>query len=1166
MSGLSSDSLAFVPGAGAMTLLAGERRAIDVTFTPGGVGSKAGILTIASNDPDEPVRTLVLRGQGVAAPEIEVTPDRLDASLVFGQMVTRTLTIDNHGDGPLTFEVAPEVDRGGLAQAPDTVLLVQDESPDGLSISNEYLMWSNGLSYDTVRSAQIAGTDLSAYRVVILAGGQPSSYYATLAARQAQIDAYVASGGVVEYHAWSAAWMNQESPFILPGGGTTHFLDASQNTLLRPGHPLAAGLSAPTFHAGSAAFIADLPPGTDRIAEAGPGQTTLAVSHVGRGFVVVGTTQLESFWKFQIGPWFLLETMIPYAHGLPVSEISVEPASGEVPAASGRAITVTLDASRLPARDRDYQIIVRSDDPDEPIVQVPLHVDVQGAPDLRVSATSLDFGRPFVDAVVTRALRIDNPGSEDLDVALETDSPHYTVTPASLRVGSFESRDVSIQFRAGADGIQAGTLRLLSNDPDDPEVTVSLTATVLRPPVLAVSPATLAATLPEGRRTTLGLVISNLQSGHSDLTFQLARDATWLRPLPLSGSVAQGGSANIAVTLDTTGVPPGSYLSSLQILSNDPARPLLEVPVSLTVERDRDRDGTPDAIDNCPDIPNGGQQDADADGRGDVCDSCLAVPNPLQEDRDGDQKGDACDNCPAVANPSQEDLDADGRGDRCDNCPDAANPGQEDTNGDLAGDACQPRFVVGSLQRDGATLRLPARVVEPQGEAVTGAVRLIGAVNVPIRLADIFVSNDCADGYFVDAASRQGFGYSYGDGFFPALFDLDAVLGCGDTAADFLLAPGECAGNGNSFDTVLGLEGLSLPATICVRSTHGGQPGFELQIVHFDAAAIDLRLSRPNAVAVQTPFADRLPPRVDLSGLVEGSPYSIELSATDGKTPPILTRVDFVHGGESELRFNVRPTAVVAGAGIFECQSPAGASVTLDGSGSSEPDPGGSPEAMTYEWLRAPGTPSETLLGTGAVLSVTMPLGANALGLRVTDADGESDTAVFTVTVQDTVAPTLGLQANPVVLWPPNHGLRPVHVTWTATDLCDPAPTLALLSAASSEPDDLPGAGDGSTTGDIAGADPGTADVDLYLRAERLASGSGRFYDLVYRASDRAGNGAVATARLQVPHDQGAATEPVILQVEHVSGDGKLWLTWTPLAGATAYDVITGDLTALQVR
>ena len=319
-------------------------------------------------------------------------------------------------------------------------------------------------------------------------------------------------------------------------------------------------------------------------------------------------------------------------------------------------------------------------------------------------------------------------------------------------------------------------------------------------------------------------------------------------------------------------------------------------------------------------------------------------------------------------------------------------------------------------------------------------------------------------------------------------------------------------------------------------------------------------------MAVQTPFADRLPPRVDLSGLVEGSPYSIELSATDGKTPTILTRVDFVHGGESELRFNVRPTAVVAGAGIFECQSPEGASVTLDGSGSSEPDPGGSPEAMTYEWLRAPGTPSETLLGTGAVLSVTMPLGANALGLRVTDADGESDTAVFTVTVQDTVAPTLGLQANPAVLWPPNHGLRPVHVTWAATDLCDPAPTLALLSAASSEPDDLPGAGDGSTTGDIAGAEPGTADVDLYLRAERLASGSGRFYDLVYRASDRAGNGAVATARLQVPHDQGAATEPVILQVEHVSGDGKLWLTWTPLAGATAYDVITGDLTALQVR
>jgi subtilisin family serine protease len=1160
VSDLSSNNPAFVPDVGALTLLPGERRGIDVTFAPGGGGTSHGTLTIASNDPDEPLRTMELRGEGALEPEIAVTPNRLEAAGAVGEVFQRTLTIDNHGDGPLAFTVSPEVDRGGLpAEPPDTVLVIQDEQPMN-SIANEVVLWSNGVSYDTIRSAAIAATDLSAYRVVILAGAQSSSYYAALAARQGQFDSYVASGGVLEYHAWSAAWIDHESPFHLPGGGTTHFFEAHDNTLLLPGHPLAAGLSGPTFVAGSAAFVPDLPPNAVRVAEAGPGQTTIAVSSFGRGFVVFETTLLEWYWQGFIGPWFLLETLIPYAHELPLAPISIEPSSGEIPPGAGRAITVTFDSARLPAGDRDDLLVVRSNDADEPIVRVPLHIDIQGVPDLRLSVTALDFGTLFLDAVATRTLRIDNVGIEALSVTLQSDSPLYSVAPASLTVPPFGSASVTVQFRADAEGIQAGTLRLLSNDPDDPEVTVGLSATVLRPPVLALSPASLLATLPENRQATVVLVISN--PGGTDLAFHLERDVLWLRPFSLSGQVAPGASTTVAVILDAGAAPPGSYQSSLRVLSNDPVRPLVEIPASLTVQRDRDHDGLADVADNCPDLPNSGQQDGDADGRGDVCDSCPTVPNPLQEDHDGDLRGDACDNCPSVSNPNQADLDADGRGSLCDNCPDAANPGQEDANGDGAGDACQPRLVVGALVRDGATLRLPARVEEPQGEPVTGTVRLSGALDASIRLGDIFVTNDCADGYFPDAASRKGLGYTYGDGF-STLFDLDAVIGCEDGVPDFLLAPGACAGNGNLFQPYLELAGLDLPATVCVQPTGG--PKSELRILQYDTEAIDLHLTQANAVIVQAPFTNRLPSPIVLSGLVEGTPYAIELSATDGKTPPVLARMDFSYGGETELRFNARPSAEVSGAGTFECQSPQGAPVVLDGTGSSEAGPGGVTGALTYEWLRDPGTPSEILLGTGGVLGLTLPLGMNVLALRVTDADAESDTASFTVSVLDTVAPTFTLQSDPAVLWPPNHGLRPVHATWTVTDLCDPAPSVKLVSATSSEPDDAPGGGDGSTTDDVAGADAGTADADFLLRAERSASGAGRSYTLVYRALDGTGNVAVAMARVDVPHDSGIPTEPVILQVDHVSGDGKLRLSWTGMAGASGYDVIAGDLAAPRV-
>jgi hypothetical protein len=190
------------------------------------------------------------------------------------------------------------------------------------------------------------------------------------------------------------------------------------------------------------------------------------------------------------------------------------------------------------------------------------------------------------------------------------------------------------------------------------------------------------------------------------------------------------------------------------------------------------------------------------------------------------------------------------------------------------------------------------------------------------------------------------------------------------------------------------------------------------------------------------------------------------------------------------------------------------------------------------------------------------PLGETLVTFTATDGSGNSASCTATVAVIDTVPPTIEVDLNRHVLWPPNHKFHDIVASVIVTDDCDPEPGFVLVSIESNESPN--GRGDGNTQPDVRGDDPGTADLEFALRAERSGNGAGRVYTITYRAFDTSGNEALATAHVRVPHDRGgrarASNGYAAGGRAFQTADGRIAIvvpSWTDDLDGTVFDAMT---------
>ena len=199
-------------------------------------------------------------------------------------------------------------------------------------------------------------------------------------------------------------------------------------------------------------------------------------------FVLIGDAEAMVAQIENRGPTDLLVTQIDVCAGTSAELSWSPPPPFSVPPFGSHPLTVTYTPVDLGTDQGCLEI--RSNDPDEPVAL--LDLSATGAappwPEIDLSPPSLDFGVVSIGGVATLDAVVTNLGQYELvvsviDPCIGTSSEFDWAPPAPITVPPLSSRILSVTFEPTDEGVEQGCLEFLSNDLDEPAVTLHLSGT-----------------------------------------------------------------------------------------------------------------------------------------------------------------------------------------------------------------------------------------------------------------------------------------------------------------------------------------------------------------------------------------------------------------------------------------------------------------------------------------------------------------------------------------------------------------------------------------------------------------------------------------------------------------------------------------------------------------
>ncbi|MEE9270307.1 MAG: choice-of-anchor D domain-containing protein, partial [Candidatus Krumholzibacteria bacterium] len=541
-------------------LNATESRELVVTYTPTLVGPQAGTLTIHSNDVGDPTVVVTLSGEGLPAPDGEVYPARVGYRLFTGWTEDRQVIIGNKGDADLEWNV--RLEEIGIATQVYTLTApvaaaAPPESEDMLrpgmirtdpigalldDLTNVKILWDREHGQSSRAGWSVISADLTARGATITDNFEPINsgllgQYDILwliddfnspwtGDELAAVAGWVVSGGSVLFE--SDQSVGSANRLLAAIGAEIVYSETNASggvtSNIHP-HEITDNVNMFTVSGSALAHLQTVAPPAGRLIDDIANRAVAAYSRVGSGRIV--TLSDELFHNSVIGATdnqlCANQALDWLAAG--VRWLSVEPASGTISPNDITQGSIRFDATGLAAGGYDAKIIYETNDPLDPVIEIPAHLTVAAAPDIALSDTSLTYGTEFIGGVSTATFIISNLGRDTLTVGLPPPSkPDFSVSPSNLTLLPGEDQEVVVSFAPTQTGPRLGHLNVVSNDKDEALLFVSLQGEGLVPPVISVAPDSLSDSLFTGQASMQTLTINN--SGGNDLTFEIAVEQT----------------------------------------------------------------------------------------------------------------------------------------------------------------------------------------------------------------------------------------------------------------------------------------------------------------------------------------------------------------------------------------------------------------------------------------------------------------------------------------------------------------------------------------------------------------------------------------------------------------------------------------------------------------